>query len=94
MQADSSRRDRTLACLGRFLHSTGRCNVQLSDSIHLTQDLGLKSDEGVDFVLDLCKEFDFNFPESFNPFVHPDGRRGFRIGEMTNAVLSHLPAQS
>lgn len=93
MPADSIRRNRILDCLGRFLQSTGRHDVRLSDSTHLTQHLGLKSDEGVDFVLDLCNEFDFELPESFNPFVHADGKRGLRVGEMVSAVLFHLPAQ-
>jgi hypothetical protein len=54
------------------------------------RDLGLSSDEGVDFVLDLCEEFKFDFPKDFNPFVHGSGCRGRKLGEMVNAALSFV----
>jgi hypothetical protein len=83
--------ERVRSCLREFLQSTGRTG-EFADSTYLTRDLGLKSDEGVDFVLDLCDEFKREFPGDFNPFVHPSGRRGLRVVEMISAVLSHLPA--
>jgi len=86
-------RETVLNCLRQFLSSTGRPNVALTESTHLINDLGLTSDEGVDFVLDLCEAFGFDFPQDFNPFVHDDGRRGRRLGEMIRAVVSHVPAK-
>ena len=88
----TSNREKIIGCFRRFLQSTGRSDRGFTDSTHITQQLGLKSDEGVDFVLDLCDEFKFEFPGDFNPFVHSNGRRGFRVGEMVNAVVSHLNA--
>jgi len=84
--ASDSTRERVLDCLRRFLKSTGRPSARLLGTMSLTRDLGLKSDEGVDFVLDLCKEFDFSFAGSFNPFVSPDGKRGLKIDEMIKAI--------
>jgi len=91
MSAASERRETVLKCLARFLESTGRAKVALDDRVHLMRDLGLNSDEGIDFVCDLCEELKFEFPTDFNPFVHESGRRGRRIGEMVKAVLSLMP---
>ena len=93
MQSEHSERQRILGCLGRFLRSTGRQSRDLSDSTHLVNELGLTSDEGVDFALDLCDEFKLDFPGDFNPFIHSGGRRGLRVGEMVKTIVSHLPAQ-
>jgi acyl carrier protein len=80
-------------CLRQFLQSTGRGSVVLSDRTHLTRDLGLSSDEGVDFVLDLCDALGVDLPGDFNPFVEESGRRGRRVGQMVKAVLSFVPAR-
>jgi len=93
MSSSTDGREAVIDCLRRFLESTGRAAVELSDRIHLMRDLGLSSDEGIDFVLDLCDEFEFDFPADFNPFVHESGRRGRRLGEMVNAVISFVPAK-
>ena len=93
MPAASADGDRIRDRLRQFLRSTGRSDV-FSDSTHITRDLGLKSDEGVDFVLDLCDEFQLDFPADLNPFVHATGQRGLRVGEMIKTVLSHVPAQT
>lgn len=93
MSKSSHDREVVIACLQRFLESTGRPPVVLTDRIHLMRDLGLSSDEGVDFVLDLCDAFSFDFPDEFNPFVHENGRHGRRLGEMIKAVVSFVPAK-
>jgi len=85
-------RDTVLSCLRRFLDTTGRGSVAFDDRTHLMRDLGLSSDEGVDFVLDLCEALGFELPEDFNPFVHESGRRGLRVGEMVGAVTNLVPA--
>lgn len=92
MAAASDGREAVLSCLQTFLASIGRSVKELTDKTHLMQDLGLSSDEGIDFVLDLCEEFEFDFPADFNPFVHESGRRGRSTGEMVKAVLALLPA--
>ena len=81
---------KVLTALEVFLESTGRSEVILTDRTNLVGDLGFSSDEGVDFVLDLCEVFKFDFPHEFNPVVHPSGRRGRRVGELIDAVASCL----
>jgi hypothetical protein len=83
-------RERVLGLLKQFLVTTGRENPVIADRTHLANDLGLSSDEGIDFVLDLCDVFAVEFPMDFNPFVHENGRRGRRFGEMVRTVELHL----
>ena len=75
-------------CLRNFLDSTGRTAVKFGDNTNLIRDLGLSSDEGVDFVLDLCETLQVELPEDFNPFIHETGRRGLRVFEMIRRVES------
>jgi hypothetical protein len=86
MVAVATCRKTVLDSLRNFLESTGRRGVTFDDGTHLLRDLGLSSDEGVDFVLDLCDALEFDFPKDFNPFVRPDGRGGRRVGEMIDAI--------
>lgn len=90
MPAPSDVRQKVLTCLRQFLDSTGRTGRDFNDKTNLMTGLGLSSDEGVDFVLDLCDAVGFNFPNDFNPFVHDNGKRGRRVGEMISGVASHL----
>lgn len=73
-------------CLRTFLDSTGRSKIKFDDSTNLICDLGLSSDEGVDFVLDLCDAVRIELPKDFNPFVHDSGRRGRSVSEMIERV--------
>lgn len=77
--------------LGDFLVQTGRVDHTFSSDTHLLNDLGLCSDEGVDFVLDLCNAFQFEFPMEFNPFVDASGTSGLTFGQMVDAIDSFLP---
>lgn len=86
MSSTTDCRGKVIACLRKFLASTGRAKLAFDGRTDLIRDLGLTSDEGVDFVLDLCDSFAFEFPTDFNPFVHDDGRRGRRLDEMVRAV--------
>ena len=86
MAASNGHRERIHMVLSVFLKSTGRSDVELDDNTNLIGDLGMASDEGVDLVLDLCEEFEFDFPHDFNPVVHPSGRRGRRLKELVDAV--------
>ena len=85
--------DRVRERLRRFLHSSDRATEKLTDQTNLFTTLGLSSDEGLDLVLDLCDEFQFDFPGSFNPVVHPDGKRGNSVGELIAEVRRLLPAR-
>jgi hypothetical protein len=91
MSANSECGAKVTACLRKFLASTGRAKLTFDGRTDLIRDLGLTSDEGVDFVLDLCDSFEFEFPSDFNPFVHDDGRRGRRLDEMVGVVERLLP---
>ena len=93
MRATQDYGTRILNCLKRFIKSTGREHVDLRERSNLIQQVGMTSDEGVDFVLDLCKEFAFEFPNDFNPFIEADGRRGRTVRELIAAVESQLRAQ-
>lgn len=74
------------SCLRAFLDSTGRNHVEFRINSHLINDLGFSSDEGVDFVLDLCEALGHNLPLDFNPFIHESGNRGCRMSEMIQRV--------
>lgn len=83
---DNSARSIVCRSLRAFLDSTGRAGQEFGDNTNLIRDLGLSSDEGVDFVLDLCVALRVELPEDFNPFVHESGRRGLRVSEMIGCV--------
>jgi len=83
---DNSVRSIIPRCLRAFLESTGRAGQGFGNNTNLIRDLGLSSDEGVDFVLDLCEALHVELPEDFNPFVHESGRRGLRVSEMISRV--------
>jgi len=72
--------------LREFLDSTGRSQQEFEDDTNLISGLGLSSDEGVDFVLDLCESLQVDLPADFNPFVDETGRRGLRVSEMLSRV--------
>jgi hypothetical protein len=78
--------DRVSGCLRKFLDSVGINGGKFDDKTNLTKGLGLKSDQGIDFVLELCDEFSLEFPEDFNPFVHDNGARGRTFGELVKSV--------
>ncbi len=91
--SEESVRSNVHRCLQSFLNSTGRAGAGFGDDTNLIQGLGLSSDEGVDFVLDLCEALHVELPNDFNPFIHENGRRGLRVSEMIRRVES-LVAQT
>src|SRR5438046_1449366 len=90
MPASKKVHDRVHELLQEFLNSTGRVGVKIHDQTHLKDDLGLSSDEGVDFALDLCDGFKTEFPLDFNPFIEDSGRRGRKFNELVQAVETLL----
>lgn len=73
-------------CLRQFLDSTGRTDKEFRDDTSLINGLGLSSDEGVDFVLDICEALRVELPADFNPFVHESGERSLNVSEMLDRI--------
>lgn len=79
-------------CVRKFALATGHDVAPLNERTDLARGLGLSSDEGLDLVLDLCDEFEFDFPRKFNPVVDDTGRRGRRLGELVSRIQELLRA--
>ncbi|MFN0132736.1 MAG: hypothetical protein ACKVW3_09445 [Phycisphaerales bacterium] len=90
MSSNESIRQRVERRVEKFASSARHESVKLDEQTDLARGLGLSSDEGLDLVLDLCEEFDFDFPRDFNPVVHDTGRRGRRLGELVHSVEQML----
>jgi len=73
-----------------FLVKSDIRDVEICATTDLMKDAGLTSLQGVEFVLDLCDEFDFNFPMDFNPFFDDERRRGQTFNGLVKAVEMHL----
>ena len=82
--------NRVLTRVREFLDSCGRADERFTGRTNLATGLGLSSDEGLDLVLDLCEEFDYDFPGDFNPVVHDSGTRGNSVNDLIAAVQHHL----
>lgn len=82
--------ERVQGCVRRFLDSSGRDGEVFTARTNLHSGLGLSSEEGLDLVLDLCAEFNFDFPGDFNPVVHHEGNRGNSVAELAAQVRHHL----
>jgi len=83
---NTSIQEKVRQCLRSYLDSTGRTGNEFSDNTDLVQGLGLSSDEGVDFALDLCEVLQVSLPDDFNPFIHESGHHGLQVSEMTSIV--------
>ena len=68
--------------LAEFFRGLGREIDTLDDETDLIKGTGATSDEGVDFAIDLSDVLGVDVPNSFNPFVHPSGRRAMKLGEL------------
>jgi acyl carrier protein len=82
--------DRVRRQLGSFLSKSNIRGVEIRATTDLIKDTGLTSLQGLEFVLDLCDEFDFNFPPDFNPFVDDERRRGQTFQGLVKAVERNL----
>ena len=74
--------DKVKAALVQFFHGMGREIDDLNDETDLINGTGASSDEGVDFAIDLSDALGVDIPHSFNPFVHPSGRRAMTLREL------------
>lgn len=79
--------------LNEFLAKDGRRDEQITNDTNMIQNLGLTSLQGLEFVLDLCEEFNVDLPGDFNPFVNDAERRGCTFEEMIEAVRTYLPSE-
>jgi acyl carrier protein len=79
--------------LSSFLSKSGIRDVKIRATTDLIRDAGLTSLQGLEFVLDLCDEFDFDFPVNFNPFVDDERRRGHTFDGLIKAVERHLASE-
>ena len=76
--------------LSSFLSKSDIRDVEIRATTDLIKDAGLTSLQGVEFVLDLCDEFDFDFPAAFNPFVDDERRCGQTFDGLVKSVECHL----
>jgi acyl carrier protein len=79
--------------LRNFLSKSDVRDVEIRPTTDLIKDAGLTSLQGVEFVLDLCEEFNFDFPSVFNPFVDDKRRRGQTFDGLVKAVEFHLASE-
>lgn len=76
--------------LENFLSKTELQKIEFRANTDLINEVGFTSLQGLEFVLDLCDEFDFDFPADFNPFVDDQRRRGQTVHGLVRAVEVHL----
>jgi acyl carrier protein len=79
--------------LGSFLLKSDIRDVEICATTDLIKDAGFTSLQGLEFVLDLCDEFDFDFPADFNPFVDDERRRGQTFDGLVKAIERHLASE-
>ena len=82
--------ERVRRTLGAFVLKSDIRDVKIRSNTDLVKDIGLTSLQGVEFVLDLCDEFKFEFPPDFNPFVDDERHRGQTFNGLVKAVERHL----
>jgi acyl carrier protein len=90
MQESRTVEERVRQQLESFLGKSDIRDVELRPTTDLIQDAGLTSLQGLEFVLDLCDEFDFDFPRDFNPFFDDERRRGRTVDGLVKAIEREL----
>jgi acyl carrier protein len=90
MQQYETVKERVLRQLGTFLLKSGIRDLEIRATTDLIKDAGLTSLQGLEFVLDLCDEFHFDFPADFNPFVDDERRRGQTFDGLVKSIELHL----
>lgn len=77
-------RDLYMKSLRGFLGT--RAPDDLNESIDPFNDLGLDSEDGVDFACELSKNLGFKIPNDLNPWVDDVRHRALRFGESIDLV--------
>lgn len=93
MQKTKTVEERIRRQLGNFLLRSDIRDVEIRATTDLIKDTGLTSLQGLEFVLELCDEFDFNFSADFNPFVDDERRRGQTFHGLVKVVERHLATE-
>lgn len=66
----------------QFFRSLNRDIEEINDDTDLIRHTGATSDDGLDFAIDLEDILGVGIPKDFNPFVHPNGKRGMKFREL------------
>lgn len=77
-------RDVLMATLREFLGE--KSSVQLTEATDPFKDLGLDSEDGVDFACVLSEKFGCTVPNELNPFVDDAHHRSRPLGEIVDLV--------
>lgn len=59
-------------------------------SVNIVKDLGFKSDEGLNFALEIEDEFQVSLPDGMNPFVNDAGNKGRTVSELSDIINSYM----
>lgn len=65
-------------------------DAEIEDNTDPIRQLGLNSEDGVDFACGISAKLDYDIPESINPFVIDKPRRPRRVGEITDLLCELL----
>ena len=79
--------------LSSFVVKAGLPGIEIRSTTNLINDAGLTSLQGLEFVLDLCDEFDYEFPKDFNPFVNDEHHQGQTFNGLVKAIELHLASK-
>lgn len=79
--------------LGNFLRKSEIRDIELLATTDLIKEVGFTSLQGLEFVLDLCDEFEVDFPADFNPFVDDERRGGQTFDGLVKAIELHLASE-
>jgi|SRR5262249_3237003 len=79
--------------LQNFLVKSDIRDIVIRADTDLLKDAGLTGLQGLEFVLDLCDEFDFDFPAGFNPLVDDERRRGQTFDGLVKSIERHLASK-
>jgi acyl carrier protein len=93
MQGNETIEQRLRRQLESFLEKSEVRSVEIRPTTNLINDAGLTSLQGLEFVLDLCDEFDFDFPANFNPLVDDERHRGQTFEGLVRAIEQHLAGE-
>ena len=67
---------------------------EISDATDPIKDLGLNSEDGVDFACVLSEKFSCHIPDELNPLVDDARYCGRRVGDMIKLMTSLLEKES
>jgi hypothetical protein len=88
-----STRERIRRQLEIFAVKSGIGGLRIRPRTDFIKETGFTSLQGLEFVLELCDEFQFDFPADFNPFVDDERRRGQTFDGLVKAIELHLASE-